>query len=65
MSNENADNAKLLELFKVIAKVSIEQKYQEARQYWEKEGFLTRKPVEKNGKKTETIEIFGFGKGSN
>ena len=32
MSNENADNAKLLELFKVIAKVSIEQKYQEARQ---------------------------------
>ena len=65
MSNENADNAKLLELFKAIAKVSIEQKYQEARQYWEKEGFLTRKPVEKNGKKTETIEIFGFGKGSN
>ena len=65
MSNEKADNAKLLELFKVIAKISIEQKYQEARQYWEKEGFLTRKPVEKNGKKTETIEIFGFGKGSN
>ena len=65
MSNENADNAKLLELFKVIAKVSIEQKYQEARQYWEREGFLTRKSTEKNGKKTETIEIFGFGKGSN
>ena len=65
MSNEKADNAKLLELFKDIAKVSIEQKYQEARQYWEREGFLTKKTVEKNGKKTETIEIFGFGKGSN
>ena len=65
MSNEKADTATLFTLFKDIAKVSLESKYQEARQYWEKEGFLTRKPIEKDGKKTETIEIFGFGKGSN
>src|SRR5574344_674668 len=65
MSNEKADNANLLTLFKEIAKVSLESKYQEARQYWEKEGFLTKKSVEKNGRTVETTEIFGFGNKDN
>lgn len=65
MSNENADNANLLTLFKEIAKVSLESKYQDARQYWEKEGFLTKKSVEKNGRTVETTEIFGFSNKDN